>query len=185
MATTTLLTSEQFLAMPDEFDESGNRIKDELIGGEIVKMPPPGLPHDLVKNEIHAILIQFLRAHSELNLKSLIETGAQISKHDTFVPDISIIRRDRISLDERRIFRGSPDLAIEVVSPHDTAKHLKSKVDAYLEGGSKSVWIVYPDAKSVEVHSIGAMREFKADQQIEDPLLPGFSAQVASFFELT
>ena len=40
MAATTLLTSDQFLAMPEEFDQHGNRIKDELIGGEVVKMPP-------------------------------------------------------------------------------------------------------------------------------------------------
>jgi hypothetical protein len=34
MAATTLLTSDQFLAMPEEFDQQGNRIKDELIGCE-------------------------------------------------------------------------------------------------------------------------------------------------------
>ena len=39
MAATTLLTSDQFLALPEEFDQYGNRIKDELIGGEVVIMP--------------------------------------------------------------------------------------------------------------------------------------------------
>jgi Uma2 family endonuclease len=81
--------------------------------------------------------------------------------------------------------RGSPCLAIEVVSPSDTAKHLKRKVDAYLEAGSKSVWIVYPEARSVMIHTAGSVRELKADQPITDPLLPGFSTPVAAFFELT
>jgi Uma2 family endonuclease len=76
-------------------------------------------------------------------------------------------------------------LAIEVVSPEDTAKHLKSNVDAYLAGGSQSVWVVYPDAKSVMVHSKDFVRELKADQKIDDPLLPGFSSPVSTFFELT
>ena len=31
MVTTSLLTSEHYLAMPEEFDQSGNRIKDELL----------------------------------------------------------------------------------------------------------------------------------------------------------
>jgi len=183
MAATTLLTSEQYLAMPDEFDQSGNRIKDELIGGEIVKVPLPSRIHDLIKNQINQLLIFYLHDRPELNFKSLVEIGTGISKLDVFVPDVSLIARDRLG-GEDRIFQGAPDLAIEIVSPSDTARHVKRKVDAYLEGGSKSFWVVYPDAKSVEVHSIGSTREFKSDQKIEDLLLPGFSAPVASFFEL-
>jgi len=38
MPATALVTSEQYLALPDQFDQNGNRIKDELIGGEIVQM---------------------------------------------------------------------------------------------------------------------------------------------------
>jgi hypothetical protein len=41
MPATAILTSEQYLALPEEFDQNGNRIKDELSGGEVVKMPPP------------------------------------------------------------------------------------------------------------------------------------------------
>ncbi len=184
MATTTLVTSEQYLAMPDEFDQSGNRIKDELIGGEVVKMPPPGLRHDVIKSKIHAMLAAYLGAYPEVELTSLVETAAEVTKHDTLVPDVSVVRSSRIAGDAR-ILQGAPNLAIEVVSPFDTAKHLKRKVDAYLQGGSKSVWVVYPDAKSVELHSVDSMREFKGNQTIEDPLLPGFSAPVAAFFELS
>ena|ERR1700680_912628 len=184
MATTTLLTSEQYLAMPDEFDQSGNRIKDELIGGEIVKMAPPSRVHDLIKNGINQLLILYLHARPDVKVVSLVEIGTEISKRDVFVPDVSVNRRDRLS-GEGRIFQGTPDLAIEIVSPYDTAKHLKRKVDVYLLGGSKSVWVVYPDAKSVAIYSGDSMREYKGDQNIEDPLLPGFSAPVASFFELT
>ena len=63
MAATTLLTSDQFLALPEEFDQHGNRIKDELIGGEIVKMPPASLTHDLIKNRINELLIRYLDAN--------------------------------------------------------------------------------------------------------------------------
>jgi Uma2 family endonuclease len=184
MAATTLVTSEQYLAMPDEFDQSGERIRDELIGGEIVKMPPPSRVHDIIKNAINELLIVYLQGRPELELRSLVEIGTGISKLDVFVPDVSVIRRDRLSR-EGRIFQGVPDVAIEIVSPHDTAKHLKRKIDAYLAGGSKSVWVVYPDSKSTTIYSGDSMREFKADQKIEDPLRPGFSAPVASFFELT
>ncbi|HTC32729.1 MAG TPA: Uma2 family endonuclease [Bryobacteraceae bacterium] len=184
MAATTLLTSDQFLAMPEEFDQHGNRIKDELIGGEVVKMPPASLVHDLIKNRIHELLIEYLHANPELGLKSLVEIGTQVSNADAFIPDVSVVKRSRLP-GAARVFQGSPDLAIEVVSPSDTAKHLERKVDAYLQGGAKSVWVVFPEARSVRVHALDSVQKFKADQSIEDPLLPGFSNPVASFFELT
>jgi len=83
-----------------------------------------------------------------------------------------------------RIQRGAPDIAIEVVSPRDTAAHLKRKVDAYLQGGSKAVWVVFPDSGSVMVHTADSVRELKGNQRVEDPLLPGFSAPVSEFFAL-
>jgi Uma2 family endonuclease len=184
MVATTLLKSDQFLALPEEFDQHGNRIKDELIGGEVVKMAFPSLPHDLIKNQINAVLLRFLDSRPDLGLRSLVEIGTYVSEYDAFMPDVSIVRRSRLSA-EGRVFQGAPDLAIEIVSPSDTAKHLKRKVDAYLEGGSKSVWIVFPEARSVMVHTQGSARELKATQSIEDPLLPGFSSPVAAFFELT
>ena len=184
MAATTLLTSDQFLAMPEEFDQYGNRIKDELIGGEVVKMAFPSLPHDLIKNQINAMLLRYFDRRPELGLLSLVEIGTHVSNYDAFMPDVSIVLRSRLS-GEDRVFQGSPELAIEVVSPSDTAKHLKRKVDAYLEAGSKSVWIVYPEAHSVMVHTRDSVRELRGDQSITDPLLPGFSTPVAAFFELT
>jgi Uma2 family endonuclease len=183
MAATTLLTSDQFLALPEEFDQHGNRIKDELIGGEVVKMAFPSLPHDLTKNQINAVLLRYLDTRPELGLRSLVEIGTNVSDYDAFMPDVSIVERSRLSLGGR-VFQGAPDLAIEVVSPSDTAKHLKRKVDAYLEAGCKSVWIVYLEARSVMVHTNTSVRELKANQFIEDPLLPGFSSPVAAFFEI-
>lgn len=185
MATTTLITSEQYLAMPDEFDQNGNRIKDELIGGEIVRMPFPSQLHDLLKNRINELLIAYLQSRADLGFRSLVEFGTGVSDLDVFAPDVCVIRRDRLNK-EGRIFEGSPDIAIEIVLPSDTAKHLKRKLDAYLKSGSKSIWVVYPEANSIELHSPnGPTLEFKAGQTIEDPSLPGFSQPVASFFEIS
>ncbi len=184
MAATTLLTSDQFLALPEEYDQHGNRIKDELIGGEVVRMPPASLIHDLIKNQINELLIKYLGANVQLGLKSLVEIGTQVSGADAFIPDVSVVKRSRLP-GVTRVFKGAPDLAIEVVSPSDTAKHLARKVDAYLQGGAKSVWIVFPKARSVEVHTRESVCKLKGDQAITDPMLPGFSSPVAAFFELT
>ncbi len=184
MPATALLTSEQYLALPDEFDQSGNRIKDELIGGEVVRMPPPSRVHDRIKNRINRVLARFLDAHTEIPFDTLVESGFRVTKHDTLVLDVSVIARDRLR-GEERIIPGAPEIAIEVVSPDDKVKQLKHKIDAYLAAGSRSVWVVFPDARSVMIHTSNYVRELKADQSIEDALLPGFSAPVSTFFELT
>ncbi len=185
MPATALLTSGQFLALPDEFDQNGNRIKDELIGGEVVQMPPPSQLHNLVKINILEALIAYSLANRRVAIKALAEMAFMVGEHDTLVPDASVVAISRLNPRESKYIAGAPELAIEVVSPTDTAAHLKSKVDAYLQNGSKTVWVVYPDSRSVMVHSGDTARELKSDQKIEDLLLPGFSTPVSSFFELT
>jgi Uma2 family endonuclease len=184
MPATALLTSGQYLALPDEFDKNGNHVKDELIGGEVVRMPPPSLVHDLIKNKINELLLIYLLDNQQLALQCFVEMGTEVSKHDTLVPDVSVVSRKRLSAKDR-ILRGGPEMAIEVVSPTDTAIQLKSKVDTYLAGGSQTVWVVYPDARSVMVQNADSVRELKADQNIEVALIPGFCTPVSAFFELT
>jgi Uma2 family endonuclease len=182
MPATALLTSEQYLALPDEFDQNGNRIKDELIAGEVVKMPPPSQKHDRIKNQINRLLIRYLDRNPDLALESLVEMGAEVSQRDVFVPDVSLVKLERCS--DERIFRGSPELAIEVVSPSDTGTRLKAKVHTYLRGGANTVWVVFPESRSVTIYSGDTVRELTGDQMIEDLLLPRFSTPVSSFFVL-
>jgi len=181
MATATLITSE-FLARPDEFDQSGNRIREELIGGEIVRMAEPSKRHDVSKNDIGDALAFHLRDRRELGLRSLIEIAFQVTGHDTFTPDVSVIRTERLA-EDGRILTGAPEIAIEVVSPTDTAEGIRRKIRAYLENGATSVWIFYRDG-SVAVHNANGVRELKGDEKLEDPLLPGFSVPVSTFYRL-
>ena len=93
-----MMTSERYLSLPDQFDQNGNRIKDELIAGEVVKMRPPWHRHDLIKNRINELLYLFLHANQHLRLSSNVGMAVEISQHDTFVPDVSVIRKDRLGV---------------------------------------------------------------------------------------
>jgi Uma2 family endonuclease len=52
-------------------------------------------------------------------------------------------------------FPGAPLLAVEVVSPSNTAKDTQLKVTDYLEAGALEVWLVYPDTRTVYVYLAG------------------------------
>ena|SRR5580658_5119191 len=183
MATATLMTSAEFLARLDEFDESGNRIKEELIGGEIVRMAEPSKRHDVTKNNIGDALAFYLRDHRELRLRSLIEIAFEVTGHDTFRPDVSVVRTERLA-EEGWLIKGAPEIAIEVVSPTDTVDNIREKIAAYIENGAGSVWILYRDA-TVAVHTTAGVRELKRGQPLEGPLLPGFAAPVSTFYCLS
>lgn len=185
MASLTIgaITTEQFLAMPDQYDASGNRVKQELIAGELVCMAHSSQMHDIVKNAICWILREFLRARPELGLSAFVEIAYAVSEIDSLAPDVSVVRTDRLLRSGERIILRAPEIAIEIVSPTDTAANLQSKISAYLTNGSASVWVVYPDQKLVQIHASGSVSQRSGDQSIEDGLLPGFTAALSQFFE--
>jgi Uma2 family endonuclease len=186
MAATTLLTSDQFLALPEEFDQYGNVVTRELIHGEVVSgMPHAAQRHDIIRSNILEALIGYLLQNRGSGLKAFPDTQFIVGGTDTFVPDASVIAINRLNPGHEKYIHGAPELAIEVVSPSESAAHLRIKTDAYLANGSHSVWIVFPEVRSVMIYTSDSIRELKGDQPITDPLLPGFSSPVAAFFELT
>jgi Uma2 family endonuclease len=184
MAATSLLTSEQFLALPEECDQHGSPLQKELIHGEVVTMPRPAQRHQIVQNNILGVLMAYLREETALPFRAFQEAEYIVTDTSTFIPDISIVAIARLD-PEKTYISGAPELAIEVVSPSESASHLRIKTDAYLANGAHSVWIVFPEVRSVMVYTPESIREFKAGQSIADAHLPGFSSPVAAFFELT
>lgn len=66
---------------------------------------------------------------------------------------MSYLSADRIRqapLDE--YVEGAPELAVEIVSPSDSAEDLDQKVMQYLAAGSLSVWVVYPRTRKIHIH---------------------------------
>jgi Uma2 family endonuclease len=171
--------------MPEELDQNGNALHRELINGEVVTMPHAAQRHDIIRSNIFEALIVYLRENRGLGLKAFPDSQFVVSGHDAFIPDVSILAISRLNPNEQKYVSGSPELAIEVVSPSESAAYLRIKTEAYLANGSRSVWIVFPEVRSVMVYTRDAVREFKGSQSIEDPLLPGFSTPVSAFFELT
>lgn len=104
-------------------------------------------------------------------------------------PDVSFIRRER--LPEERIPDGhvmiTPDLAVEVVSPNDTAYEVDSKVQEYLQAGFPLVWVVNPRVRTILVYRAGGTVEWlQEDAVLTAPeLLPGLRCRVADLFTLS
>lgn len=174
------MTGEELLKMP------GSQ-RCELVKGELRMMAPAGFDHGAVISHLNNRLLRFVYDNGLGELLGA-ETGFRLSrKPDTVrAPDASFVRKDRIPAAGRPkgYFEGAPDLAVEVLSPGDTAEEIEEKVDDYLAAGSPLVWVVNPRRRTVTVHRLDAN---PVVLRIEDTLdgadvLPGFTMKLSEVF---
>lgn len=179
---TRLMTAEEFLVMPDD----GFRY--ELIEGELKQMSPAGRRHG--KHAARALRV--LGNHVEENDLGDVfaaETGFVLKRNPDLVraPDVAFVRKERVEEvgDAEGFFPGAPDLAIEVVSPGDTAFEVEDKVETWLKYGTRAVWVLYPKTRSVNVHrSRNQVRRLTGDDTLDgEDVVPGFICPVEKLFD--
>jgi Uma2 family endonuclease len=176
------MTAGELLALPDD----GKR--HELVEGELKETTPAGARHRDVAAALTILLGQHVRAQ-RLGRVLAAETGFRISRNPDTVraPDISFVSRERVPPDgpPEGYWELAPDLAVEVVSPNDTAAEVQSKVQMWLEPGVRLVWIVYPDTRSVVSYkSLKEISTFTAGNALSGgDVVTGFECKVAEVFE--
>lgn len=99
-------------------------------------------------------------------------------------PDVAFVQTDRMQKTQGYYF-GSPDLAIEITSPTDSASGIQVKIDEFFQYGTQQVWQVYPERQQIIVHlSDGTSKKYGVDGKIAGgELLSGFELDVSKVFE--
>lgn len=175
------MTAQDFWQLPD------TGMRRELIRGEISEALPPGGQH----GAIAVILAMALRSWMKRAAGGYVgvESGYLLAHDPDTVrgPDISYVRAERIPATgvPEGFWNLAPDVAIEVVSPTETAEEVREKVRDFLSAGTSLVWIVYPRTREVIVHTVdGLARAYSVNDTLAFPdILPGFSCPVAELFE--
>jgi Uma2 family endonuclease len=146
MATTTnQLSWEAFERLPDD------GLHHELIEGELQTLPPPKLRHGEIA---HKLLFELKTAAERAGCRAFIEMGYKIAADPPswIQPDISLIRAERIrQTDLDGYVLGAPELAVEVISPSESAVDVERKIELLLANGSLIIWVVYPTSRKVRV----------------------------------
>lgn len=172
----------------EEFERMPNNEHTELVKGEILKMTPAGHEHGEIALAIGAPLREFVRKH-KLGKTYGAETGFILSHNPDTVraPDAAFVSAERAAKQKRRegFFDGAPDLAVEVVSPEDTAEEIDAKVLEYLEAGTKLVWVLHPKTRTITVYrSLDKVRVLTINDTLDgDDVLPGFAVPMKEIFE--
>jgi Uma2 family endonuclease len=171
------MTVEEFMNIDDDYH------RHELIKGELLTMNPPKSLHGRVVTNLAIIL----GLHVKANGLGIVytESGYYLEKGpDTVLgPDMSFVSKERVDEAEDSYYQGPPDLAIEVLSPGDRKGYVDRKLAIYLETGTRSVWLVNPRRRTVEViSSMSDRRMLHESDELVDDTVPGFRVKVSENF---
>jgi Uma2 family endonuclease len=180
MSTTTthLMTAEELADLDDDSH------RHELIKGELLTMTPPKREHARVCANLIILLGNYVKANDLGEVWA--DSGFKLeSNPDTVIaPDLSFNAKNRLTNLPTGYVPGPPDLAVEVRSPGDRRGKVERKSTMWLGFGIKSLWVVNPIKRSVEVfHSTGKRSLFHESDELIDDTVPGFRVAVSKIFE--
>lgn len=197
MITTTHVTEDDLMRLgPDVLAEV---MQGELIisgSKEGITMAPVGFLHGLIAGNVYDVLKAFVREHKLGYVQGdgvlyILETDDSGGVRTALVPDVSFVRKERIpsDFDLTRPFPGAPDLAVEVISPSETAADVLAKVDAYLDAGTGQVWVLYPQRGELYLYARSAGKTVVqlhsgSDRMMVEDVLPGLEIVTETLFAL-
>jgi Uma2 family endonuclease len=154
--------------------------KYELIRGELI-VSPAGLKHEQIGIRLSYFIYSFL-AQSPIGEVFGSSAGYQLAENIVLSPDVSFVRTERLPGGEvpETFGQFAPDLAVEIVSPHDSPALTEAKVQLYLEHGAQLVWVINPKLRQATVYRAdGTTGVVESDGALDgERVLPGFTCRL-------
>lgn len=165
----------------------------ELSEGRLISMSPASWEHGGLAMELGYVVTGFVK-ENHLGMTTAAETGYILYKNpdldgkDTVrAPDVGFIAASRMPVGglPAGYVPFAPDLAIEVISPEDSADEVQKKVAEYLQYGTQAIWLFYPKSKTVGVYTAPSHFETLGINDTLDggTVLPGFRLAVRDIFK--
>jgi len=159
----------------------------ELVDGEILDMGNAGMEHGGIGSLLGGVLAIYVR-QQKLGIVCDSSTGFTLKNGNKRSPDVSFVSRERLKglkRPPRGFFQGSPDLAVEILSPSNTIEEIHDKIVEYFENDTRLVWVIHPDEKYLLVyHSPEPDRFLRSSDCLDgESVVPGFSMAVSELFE--
>ncbi|MGA1284939.1 MAG: Uma2 family endonuclease, partial [Prochlorothrix sp.] len=148
--------------------------------GELVIMAPTG--GETGRNNA-TLISRFVVWNEQVNLGYVFDSSTcfKLPGGGDRSPDVSWVEKSRweaLSQEEQRQFPPlCPDFVLELLSPSDNPKVLRSKMQEYLDSGARLGWLLNPRDRQAEIYRPDQGPEVVTapDRLSGDPVLPGFS----------
>jgi len=162
----------------------------ELLKGKILEMSAPSPIHQEISGNLQGALFVFLK-----NSKCKLYTApfdvrfpqkGESQVYTVVQPDLCVVC-DFEKIDSKGCV-GAPDLVVEILSPENSKKEMKSKFALYQEEGVREYWIVDPERELVFVY-VADNKKFKptipiADDYVYSTIFPDFKIHTSDLFHI-
>jgi len=180
MATTPkVITYEEWLKLPEAEGV------EEVVQGEIRKMPPNKWNHARIVEELAQQLRAQLDVESVFVVTSVFGLVIRRDPLTTRVPDLAVFVRNQI-VEREGYIHSAPELVVEVLSPANTRAERSEKLKDYGSLGVPEVWVVSPEAQTVEVMLLKDGRlstsALLREGQLKPAHFPGAVVDIASIW---
>ena len=160
----------------------------ELLKGKIHEMSAPSPIHQEISGNLQGALFVFLK-----NSKCKLYTApfdvrfpqkGESQVYTVVQPDLCVVC-DFEKIDSKGCV-GAPDLVVEILSPGNSKKEMKSKFALYQEEGVREYWVVDPERELVFVY-VADNKKFKptipiADDYVYSTIFPDFKIHTSDLF---
>lgn len=173
----------------------------ELIDGTVYLMASPGFTHQRILGRLYITFSDFFRDHdscapflSPFDVELIRDSVRR--KRETDDDDINVVQPDLMVLcdylkdiNEKDRYKGTPALAVEILSPSTRSKDKIKKMDLYMDGGIGEFWVVDPEKRRIEVYTfkdydLAEDAVFQEGEKARSLLFPGLEAEVEEVFRV-
>ena len=121
----------------------------ELIRGKIMPMAAPSRKHQAISRDLYGVFYMYFRNHKcrfypapfDVRLFDKVKTAkAHKDVYTVIQPDVCIVC-DLTKLDDQGC-KGAPELIVEILSPGNSKKEMRTKKRLYEENGVQEYWII-------------------------------------------
>ncbi len=164
--------------------DHGNRLY-ELVDGTLVEKVM-GFMESAVGTELSSWLAPFVRQH-DLGIVAGADGTLRLMSKLVRIPDVSFISWAQLPSHEypsEPIPTLYPDLAVEVLSEGNTEKEMERKLKEYFLAGTRLVWLVDPETRTVRVYTSPEEPLTLTERDTLDggDVVPGFALPLKDLF---
>ncbi|MDR0449844.1 MAG: Uma2 family endonuclease [Treponema sp.] len=160
----------------------------ELIYGEAYAMAAPNTVHQRLATQLTGEFYVFFKGKAcevftaPFDVRLFYEAG---ESDDTVVqPDLLVV------CDPEKLgpegCRGAPDLALEILSPSNTAIEMNLKLNLYQEARIREYWTVDPENRRVSAYRLQGglyiVQSYRAGDTAEAAIFPGLKIELPALF---
>jgi len=154
----------------------------EVVDGRLHEVATAG-KHDIIVIWLGRLMGPYA---DDLGMLTASSAGFRMVGGNLRVPDFGFTRYDRFPNGEvpDSFIEFAPDLAVEVISPSEEPADMARKVGEYFASGSRQVWHMFPETKTVIVfRSPTDATTYQPEDEIDlSEVLPGFRSRVMDLF---